>query len=294
MAVLVSSEFRFKLDGPDGGVLGLSIDMNRRMDCSIPVSPEIPSVAREKKDSKQCEAFNLPSATCEPVKAGNWVARVSQGASVNVDVICFCAHGNGTHAECVGHITKNPISIEDSGWEQGMMLATLITVEPEQLKASGESYNDKSKADDWVITRRRLKAAMEKIRPQKPQEDGKTWWSMSFYQAVLVRTTCPAGTKVIPATRTERKSHKWSNTNPPYFTTQAAALLAGLGNMRTLLVDVPSVDREDDGGSLIVHRAIFQLPCQATSIARKCRLVTETCCFPDPSEVLSDASALYI
>jgi len=34
-------------------------------------------------------------------------------------------------------------------------------------------------------------------------------------------------------------------------------LAASMSSLRTLAVDLPSVDREDDGGALIAHRAIF-------------------------------------
>ena len=42
---------------------------------------------------------------------GDWVGDVKQGGSVNFRNISFNPHGNGTHTECVGHISKEDFSI---------------------------------------------------------------------------------------------------------------------------------------------------------------------------------------
>jgi kynurenine formamidase len=51
----------------------------------------------------------------------------------------------------------------------------------------------------------------------------------------------------------------FSGTNPPYFTPEATELLAHYGVLH-LLTDLPSVDREEDGGALQAHRAFWQYP----------------------------------
>jgi kynurenine formamidase len=53
----------------------------------------------------------------------------------------------------------------------------------------------------------------------------------------------------------------FSGTNPPYLTPGAAELLAHLG-VQHLLTDLPSVDREQDGGRLLAHRAFWNYPAQ--------------------------------
>jgi kynurenine formamidase len=61
----------------------------------------------------------------------------------------------------------------------------------------------------------------------------------------------------------------WRQTNPPAIEPAALAWLAEHG-VRHLLVDLPSVDPEEDGGALAAHRAFWGLPLgsQSASDAR--------------------------
>jgi kynurenine formamidase len=54
-------------------------------------------------------------------------------------------------------------------------------------------------------------------------------------------------------------SRDHSGTNPCYLTEDAAALLASAG-VQHVLVDFPSLDREDDAGRLAAHRAFWRYP----------------------------------
>jgi hypothetical protein len=51
----------------------------------------------------------------------------------------------------------------------------------------------------------------------------------------------------------------WSGSNPPYVHHEALRFLAENG-VEHLLLDLPSVDREEDGGQLLGHRAFWQYP----------------------------------
>jgi hypothetical protein len=55
-----------------------------------------------------------------------------------------------------------------------------------------------------------------------------------------------------------KRLKNWSNTNPTYFEAEGLAFLAAYG-VDHLLVDLPSVDREEDGGALAGHRAFWQV-----------------------------------
>ncbi|HNM24171.1 MAG TPA: cyclase family protein, partial [Saprospiraceae bacterium] len=52
---------------------------------------------------------------------------------------------------------------------------------------------------------------------------------------------------------------QYSGANPPYLHHEAAAYLAACG-VKHLLLDLPSVDREEDGGQLLAHRAFWRYP----------------------------------
>lgn len=58
-----------------------------------------------------------------------------------------------------------------------------------------------------------------------------------------------------------RRHRDYSRTNPPYLHHEAAAWLREKG-VRHLLIDTPSVDREEDGGELLAHRAFWNYPIQ--------------------------------
>ena len=51
----------------------------------------------------------------------------------------------------------------------------------------------------------------------------------------------------------------YSGANPPYLHHKAISYLVERG-VEHLLLDLPSVDREEDGGQLLGHRAFWQYP----------------------------------
>ncbi len=52
----------------------------------------------------------------------------------------------------------------------------------------------------------------------------------------------------------------YSSRDPPYLTVEAARTLVDTFGLHHLCVDLPSVDRESDGGELLVHRILFRYP----------------------------------
>jgi kynurenine formamidase len=57
----------------------------------------------------------------------------------------------------------------------------------------------------------------------------------------------------------EAKKHKnYSHTNPPYLEEGGATYIRECGILH-LLIDLPSVDREEDGGTLLAHKAFWNV-----------------------------------
>jgi arylformamidase len=54
----------------------------------------------------------------------------------------------------------------------------------------------------------------------------------------------------------DKKSMQYSHTNPPYLLEEAAVYLREKG-IKHLLIDLPSVDKEQDGGKLLAHNAFW-------------------------------------
>jgi kynurenine formamidase len=68
-------------------------------------------------------------------------------------------------------------------------------------------------------------------------------------EAIIIRT--------IPNLET-KKQLKYSNSNPPYLTEEAARFICEYG-INHLLIDLPSVDKEHDDGKLVAHKAFWNV-----------------------------------
>lgn len=166
-------------------------------------------------------AWYIEKPEIEPVRFGDWVGKVSEGSSsTNFNNIFFNPHGHGTHTECLGHITKEFYSINDT-LKTFFFTAELISVTPE------------IQGEDLVITKNQIEKALEGKSPE----------------AIVIRT--------LP-NLSEKLSKKYSNTNPPYLDENAAIFLCESG-VKHLLIDLPSVDKEKDEGKLLAHKAFWNV-----------------------------------
>lgn len=165
-------------------------------------------------------AWYIEKPEIEPVVFGDWIGKVSEGSSTNFNNIFFNPHGHGTHTECLGHITREFYSINEC-LKQFFFTAELISITPEDING------------DLVITKNQIEKAL----------NGKT------PEAIIIRT--------LP--NSESKKHKnYSKTNPPYLSEEAAIYIREIG-IQHLLIDLPSVDREEDEGKLLAHKAFWNV-----------------------------------
>lgn len=167
---------------------------------------------------KNVNAWYIDEPKIEPIKDGEWIASVSEGASVNFNNIYFNPHAHGTHTECAGHITEKVHSINQN-LKTFFFLAEVITVAPE---------NDN---EDKIISKKQLQFALGNKKRD----------------AIILRT--------IPNTR-EKLSRQYSNTNWPYLKEDAVKFMVSKG-VKHLLIDLPSIDKEKDGGELLGHNAFW-------------------------------------
>lgn len=167
-------------------------------------------------------AWYLDTPEISPVVMDDWIGKVSEGkSSTNFNNIAFNPHAHGTHTECLGHITYDFYNVNDS-LKNYFFFAQLITISPE-LQENG----------DYIITLDQVKNV----------------WKANNQKAVIIRTT----PNEIAKTHT-----KYSHTNPPYLEAQAAAFFREQG-IYHLLIDLPSVDREQDEGQLLAHKAFWNV-----------------------------------
>lgn len=209
---------------------------SRGFDISIPL----------RFNEAQPSFFGAPPASAEAITAGSFVGDVRHGGSCNCSVHTLAPHCNGTHTECVGHITQERLSVRDLALRH-FSAALLISVTPEPARDS---------SGDKVITLAALRAAIGQA-------------SLSDYQALVVRT--------LPNESSKLARNYDEGSLPPYFALDAMRHIVEHG-IDTLVVDLPSLDRAQDGGQLAAHRIFWGMPAGSTSAAtvtRKNATVTE-------------------
>jgi arylformamidase len=201
-----------------------------RADVGDPVSIAIPLDF----GGPQPSCFDAPRAEARALRAGAFVGDTRAGGSCNCEVLTLAPHCNGTHTECVGHVTDERVAVSERV-PGGLSLARLVTVAPVDASDSAESSDPAPAADDRLLTASALEAA-------------------------LGHDDAPPTTALIVRTGIEEPRRAYVGPAPaPYLTREAAAFLVARG-IETLVLDLPSADRADDGGKLTAHRVFFGLP----------------------------------
>lgn len=205
--------------------------------------------------------FAEAPASAAPLHAAGFTGAVTSGASCNCSVYTFAPHCHGTHTECVGHLTDNATAI--AGLTPApLALALLVSVRPEPLAAAASGAEGPQHASDLVVTRALLASAAAR-------------WVRDPWTALVVRT--------LPNDPGKRHRLYEGPCPAPYFTADAMQWVVERG-VTSLVVDLPSLDRAEDGGALTAHRIYWGLPPGALDAQRARRgraLVTELAYVPD-------------
>jgi kynurenine formamidase len=226
------------------------VDLSHPIDISIPVNFGAP----------QLLVFHAPHATSEPYTDAGFVGSVARGGSCNCEIHTLIPHTSGTHTECVGHISNSRLSIYDT-LKASLFAATLVTVTPQKQQAGSEEYPYLLEPSDLLLTLDSLKHAVNQAQT-------------GFLQAVIIRTLPNSADKI---------TRNYDETRAPFFSTAAMKFLVER-NIRHLLVDIPSVDRLNDGGRLTNHRIFWNVPEGSTHVERQTastKTITELIYVPD-------------
>ena len=175
-------------------------------------------------DGPQPNAFGVEPAESTACEYGQLIGDTRRGGSCNFERVTFIPHCNGTHTECVGHITDERISLLDCLTDV-FIPATLVSVGPE---FSGE---------DLVISAQQLETALG-------AGVGKA------ANALIIRT--------VPNDSSKLERTYDADYIPPYFTKDAMEFIVEMG-FAHLLVDLPSIDRLFDDGKLLNHRMFWNI-----------------------------------
>ena len=171
-------------------------------------------------DAGNLTAWGRSAPEIKPYREGEKTYSIAAGMPVNFNDISFNPHAHGTHTECVGHITEEFKSV-NSQLLNYFHLAELVTIAPEKYQ------------EDFVVSKKQLQYAFG----NKKRE------------ALIIRT--------LPNLR-EKMNRSYTGTNPPYLLEQTASFIVER-SIEHLLIDLPSVDKEDDNGALLSHKAFWNL-----------------------------------
>ncbi|MCU0240653.1 MAG: cyclase family protein [Pyrinomonadaceae bacterium] len=203
------------------------IDSEKPLDISIPLE----------FDALQPNIYGVEKASAKAYQDEHFVGDTRRGGSCNFENLSVNTHCNGTHTECVGHITHQRISIQEC-LKDAFMLAELITVLPENALKTQDTYSVKLNENDLLITKKSLENSLinqkSKIKNQK---------------SLIIRTLPNSESK---------KNRDYSVENPPFFSLEAMKFIVEIG-VKHLLVDVPSLERLHDEGKLANHRIFWNV-----------------------------------
>ena len=188
------------------------VDLTKPLDISMPL----------KNGLNNANCFYAPPVEFSPVVFGDFVGSTKAGGAVNFMNVRFNPHGNGTHTECVGHISKATFSIQEC-LNRFFFFAKLVSLFP-----------IKQENGDRMIEGHQIEAVLQP----------------STVEALIIRTQPNDELKL---------SMNYSGANPCYIDHKAIEYMVDCG-VKHLLIDLPSVDREEDGGQLLGHRAFWKYP----------------------------------
>jgi len=208
--------------------------MTRPLDLSIPLQ----------FDGPQPAFFGADGAQALTLQAGSFVGDVRRGGSVNCARYSLTPHCNGTHTECIGHITRERVSVRDAA-NHHLVPAILLSVAPQAVSDTSERSHPVPRPGDRLITRAALQYAARDCQP--------------FAGGGLVVRTLPNDT-------TKLARNYDTVEVPPYFSAEAMGWIVD-HDIRHLVVDLPSVDRSADEGLLTAHRLYWGVPPGSTSAA---------------------------
>ena len=215
-----------------------NVDFSKGIDIAIPLN----------FNGEQPNTYGVDKATANPYQDGNFIGDTRKGGPCNFETYSFTPHCNGTHTECIGHITDEIIDILSSLNEE-MIPSTLISITP---KPTTENYIPNLNAEDLVITKEDLELQLRNVNSE-------------FLKGLIIRTLPNLESK---------KSRDYMKETPSFFSIEAMKYIVSLG-VEHLLVDTPSVDRLLDEGNLSAHNIFWETKGKEFNPNTKNKTITE-------------------
>lgn len=200
-------------------------DTSNVLDISIPLN----------FNGDQPNTYGVDKASSKPYETDDFIGDTRRGGGCNFEQLIITPHCNGTHTECLGHITHERFSIHEL-FKDSIIPATLISVIPEAAIDSEDNYKPDKNQEDIFISKRVLQEALLSV----PE---------GFLKALVIRTLPNDDSK---------KGRNYIDQEPPFFSLEAMKFIVEIG-VEHLLIDLPSVDRLFDDGNLNAHHVFWNL-----------------------------------
>ncbi len=223
------------------------VDFSKGNDISIPLN----------FNGAQPNTYGVDKASSQAYQDGNFIGDTRKGGPCNFETYSFTPHCNGTHTECIGHITDERITILDSLKEE-MIPSTLVSIAP---KTTTENYTPKLNMEDLVITKEELEIQLKGVNPE-------------FLKGLIIRALPNLESK---------KSRDYMKKTPSFFSIEAMEFLVSSG-VQHLLVDTPSVDRLFDDGHLSAHNIFWETKGKEFNPNTQNKTITEMIFIPSSME----------
>ena len=215
-----------------------NVDFSKGIDITIPL----------KFNGEQPNTYGVNTASSKPYQDGHFIGDTREGGPCNFETYSLTPHCNGTHTECIGHITDERIDVLSSLNEE-IIPSTLISITP---KLSTENYKPELASDDIVITKEDLGLQLKDVNTE-------------FLRGLIIRTLPNPESK---------KSRDYMKNISSFFSIEAMKYIVSLG-VEHLLVDTPSVDRLLDDGHLSAHNIFWETKEKEFNMNTKNKTFTE-------------------
>ena len=212
-----------------------SFQTEHGIDLSISLNPQGP------------RAWYVDPMRIEPVRTEQFLGSVAEGGAVNFRDVYFNPHGHGTHTENVGHIIDTEVPVVRS-IDSSHYIANLISVELRRKGASQDSSKDVSQDTKQDSSKDASQEATQEA-DWVVSEESLEGFDLNV-EALIIRTKPNDHSKW---------TRQYSGTNFPYLTVGAMQRIVDAG-VKHLLIDLPSVDREEDRGALAAHHLFWNVP----------------------------------
>lgn len=226
------------------------VDIERGIDISIPID----------FDGPQPNLYDVPTASAGTFSDGSVSGDTREGGSCNVTEVRIIPHCNGTHTECIGHLTNKRLNILDL-LHDTLIPCLLASVSPIAASDTAETVLDSLSPENLVVTRQDIEYHLRRV-------------PVEFRGCLVVRT--------FPNHQSKRFQHYGSG-GAAFFSSAAVKALLD-HDVRHLVTDLPSIDPLDDGGKMLSHRIFWGIEKGCHDVTDRSdihRTITELVYIPD-------------